>query len=456
MGGVYYKDFSETQQVLIGTISGFQQYTGAGWVDVTGTTLTGNADQQVRFTVFPFSNSTRLIAVNDKDVPQSWLGTGTFAALGGNPPVAKCAAVAFQRVVLGNVTVGGTRRSSALWISGFQDPTDWSAVREVNLTDTKDSIVEVRALNAQSFAIYKENSQWVGLGAGGIFPFIFELRDQQAGPVSPASVVQAEKQQYYVGLDGDIYQFDGNACQPIGGTVKRLIQSGIDWTNARRTHGFYDQLNREIWWFWPSGDEAGVTGGVVYRLPYGDVPGAFSPLMRYGREISASFNWLDLSRTTWDELTGTWDSISTPYPTWDSFQRVGRPGDLIGDNTGQVYRFGTAAGDAGATFDAEFDFPFRPVAGPGELILVDTVESYFKQASSFYNVSIILLTNNTMATVGTPELTQVVDISQDIKHRVTFYNVLSRFISLRHRMSNTLGLQEYRGGVGWFWKRSEG
>lgn len=457
MGGIHYFDNTNTQRVVVGTTGSLHSFDGTSWSSITGlVTWAGGNSDQVRFGVFPRTTTTRLIAVNDVNVPIVWTGSGNFAALGGSPPIAKCVAVAFERVILANLTVGGTRRSSDLAISGFQDPTLWDLTnRIVSLTDTKDSIVEVKALNAQVFAIYKDRSQWIGIGAGSLFPFVFELRDQQTGPVSPAVVVQAENDHYYVGQDGDIYQFDGNRCRSIGGWVRRLIQNDLDFTNQAQAHGFYDRLNREIWWFWPSYRTVGRSSGIVYRLPYQDVPGAFSPLMTYASNVTMSMDWRDTQTFGWNDLTGTWDGLSTQYATWNDFPNLSQLGSLIGDSGGQVHRFGRAASDAGTFFDASWDFPFRALGGVGENTRVDVIESFFRETLTSVSAQIVLITSDTLGTDGTVVTAQTVDLSAGTRLRASYEDQQARYVSVRHRLLGATGLQQYRGGTVFCFKRGE-
>ena len=458
MGMLYYGDHTQTNRLVIGTRLGLHLYTGTTWSDITGTALTGGVDNQVRFTVFPLANATRLLAVNDKDAPQVYTGSGSFGALGGSPPIARCVTTAFQRVVLGNVTVGGTRRGSELWISGFQDTTIWSSSTVANLTDTGDTIVEVRALNAQAFGIYKDRSQWLGIGAGNLFPFVFELRDQQPGPVSPASVVQAEGVHYYMGQDGGIYRFDGNRCMQIGDAIRRTVQSRMRWADMGRAHGFFDSLNREVWWFYPSTEFSDAFSGVVYRLASleGDMPAALSA-QTFALSLSASTSWNSMASTTWDALTGTWDTLDSIAPTWDSFLSVGRPGGVLGQIDGQVHSLGTASGDDGSAFAATWDTPFRTYAGEGENIRVDAVESLFARLVASRTLEIVLLKSDTVGDSGTAVPAQSFDLGtgSSTKLRATYQDQQARYIRVRHRIPQAQGGEEYRGSILYLYRRGE-
>lgn len=455
MGGIYYKDHANTERLILGTTASFHVFDGSNWSVVTGTALTGGNTDLVRFTVFMTGTSTRVIAVNDVDPTQTYTGSGNFANLGGSPPVAKCCTTAFQRVILGNITSGGTRRSSDLAISDFQDPTSWQYT--VSLTDTTDTVVEVRALNAQTFAVYKDRSQWIGIGTDNIFPFIFELRDTQPGPVSPAAVIAVENVHYYLGQDGDIYRFDGTRSQSVGGPVKRLVQDNLDFENSSRVHGFYDRTNREIWWLWPSYASSVGTYGVVYRVPYGDVPAAFSPLVSFAHTLTASIEWKMMTSVTWNGLsTYTWNNIADTYPTWNSFPGTTEQGIVLGRSTGAVYDFGRSTGDDGGTFDATFDSPWIPIGGIGKNTQVDTVESFFTETSSTVTARLSVLTTNTLADSGTQQTETSVDLSSGNRLRATYGgDVLARFVRLRHRLLGVTGLQEYLGGVFYGWSREE-
>ena len=455
MGGIFYSDHVQTLRTIAGTTTGFWLFSSGAWSDISGSALTGTNADQVRFTVFPLTNTTRVIAVNDVNAPRVYTGAGNFVSLGGSPPIAMDCTTAFRRVILGNIIVSGTRRSTSVAVSGFQDPTIWSSDNFFTIADTGDPILAVKNLDDQQFAIYREKSQWVGIGAGDIFPFIYEIRDQQPGPVSPAAVVQAEGPHYYVGLDGDVYRFDGNRCTSIGYPVRRLIQSDFDFDNRKRCHGVYDPINREIWWYWQSYRTIGGFSGIAYRLPNAEMPGAFSPLMTYRFSLTASLQWRDTIGLGWDDLTGTWDDLGALYPTWDSFPNVSRLGILVGSSAGQVYRFGRSGGDDGGGIDASWDLPFRSYGGVGENVRMDSIEAHFKKPALSVNASIVLLTTDTLNDDGTVADTQTFDINTSNKIRATYYNQVARFMSIRHKLTGTQGLQEYRGGTIYAYSRGE-
>lgn len=462
MGGFYYKDNAGTERVIVGTRVGFHLYQGVSWSDISGTALTGGVTDQVRFTSFPLSTTTRVLAVNDVDAPQVYTGTGTFAALGGSPPIAKTVTVAFQRAVLGNVTISGTRRGSSIWISDFQNPASWPAINQVDLPDTGDLIVEVRALNNQSFAIYKDRSQWIGIGSGNLFPFVFSLQSQQPGPVSPGSVVQVEEVHYYLGIDGGIYRFDGSRTMQIGHRVRQLIQNDLDFGVSGEVHGMYDQTNREIWWFWPSTSNMAGFNGISYRLPYDEIPDAFSTKHVYGLNVTASVSWRNLTSLTWSDLASynawTGSAFVLAFPTWSTFALRGQWGMLVGDSTGQVSIFGQSGGDQGTAIAASWESPLRALTGIGENVRVDVIESNFKATPVSVTCGITAVTSDTLGDDGTQQTVQYIDLANAMTKsftRATYYNLVARYLGIRYSIATATAIPEYRGSTVFAYKREE-
>ena len=134
----------------------------------------------------------------------------------------------------------------------------------------------------------------------------------------------------------------------------------------------------------------------------------------------------------------------------------GRPGGLTGSTVGQVYHFGVGNGDDGAGYDAMWDLPWRAIAGAGENTRVDAIESFFKQTPSAITAEIILLKSDTLhSDEGSAVTPQTIALESASKLRATYYDQQTRFVSVRHRLLNTLGSQQYKGGVLYVYSRGE-
>jgi hypothetical protein len=289
------------------------EWDGSDWHDRTGASdLNGSNDDQVRMALFQTTTTTRTVMTNNVDTPQILVSGVNRAAISGPNGItkAKDVTVAFQRVILGNVELNTGRAPSTLSISDKDDPNTFPALNRVDLSDTNDTIVAVRALNTQSFAIYKDNSIWIGVGAPQIYPFTFEQRSLVPGPVSPGVVVPVYGVHYYLGQDGMIYKFDGRTSEPVGLSVYRTLQAEIDFGKQGRFHGAFDRTNGEVWWFFNSLNFDSGSSFPSSAIMMNARTGAFSSVCRFGSRFSASTEWKHNTQVTWASLAGfSWDDL---------------------------------------------------------------------------------------------------------------------------------------------------
>jgi hypothetical protein len=435
------------------------EWSGSGWTDRTGgVNLTGGNTNQARMTVLQTATSTKTVMVNNVDLPQVLISGGNRAAATtlNNVQAAKDCCTAFQRVILGNLLISGVRAPSTLVISDKDDPNTYPALNRVDLSDTNDTIVALQALTTQAFAIYKDNSVWVGIGAPNIYPFTFEQKAFVPGPCSPGAVVAAYGNHYYLGQDAMIYKFDGNTVTPVGANVYRTLQADMDFTKADRVHSYFDLKNGEIWWFWASVnyDPGSVfpTSAIMYNVR----TDAFSTICRFQKQFSASTHWkLNLS-VMWSQLGAyTWNTIGGVYGTWDAFPVSATFVGLIGSNVGRQYSYGIATLDEGAVINMSFDLPLRDLLGDGRLIRVDAVETYWNQASAPRNVAVTLRTSNNLLDSGVEQPVQSFDLSVDQRKLATYSNQIARWVGVTHQITGSNGGDKYRGLTYYLYDRSE-
>lgn len=200
------------------------------------------------------------IATNNKDPPYLWkLGDATRTILAAAPAIARTVCTSMvgignSRVVFGNTTESGTRFPSRVRWSALGDPTTYPATAIADLLSTPDSIVAVRAFTRQTFAIYKDKSQWLGIAQQGsdAAAFRFELIDRQPGPIGPNAVYDGPHNSHvYLANDGNLYQFDGSSSRVISRTSD--VQ-GVFFDSARSENNtiLYDTRRNVIdAWLWP-------------------------------------------------------------------------------------------------------------------------------------------------------------------------------------------------------------
>ena len=173
-------------------------------------------------------------------------------------------------------------------------------------------------------------------------------------------------------------------------------------------------------------------------------------------EITASWPFKFVSSLTWDTLpvAWTWDTISTDYPSWDSFPGTAEPEELIG-STSQIYRFGDVGNDDGSAIAALWE-QYRL----SDLKLrhrVDALETFFKQNSVAVTVTVALGTTDTVATDASypAELTTTFDIGTDARHQLDVATATTgtgtgtpaaQFVAVKHTMAATVPW-EWRGSV---------
>jgi hypothetical protein len=457
VGGIYYKTAGGLEKVVAMGLTTVKvaNFSTNTWDNITGTALSGSADDQGRFIIWPEGGVKYVLALNNVNGPKEWDGAAaTCSALTGLSQwtTAKDWAVLSNRLLVGNTVEGAVRYPYRLRFSDFNTRSTWQAVNLIDLSDTNDDIVAVRALGRTSAAILKEQSQWICVGQTGVFPFRVELQDTQPGPASPNAVIERFGILYYLGQDGSAYSFDGVRTAHIGEPIRKKVQANLNMSTVGRVHGFYRQADRSLYWFYPTTNN-NPTEAVSYQL---DTQRWFHHALAVGIEATASWPFRLVSSLSWDALPvgWTWDTISTDYPAWDSFLSSATQEELIG-STSQVYRVTDTGNDSGSAIDASWDV-WRAYE-PGKRARADALETFFKQTSSSVTGTIKIGTTDSLATDPTypAELQQSFDLSDTSRHLLDTATATTgtgtgtpeaQFIATQHAVSGTIPW-EWRGAT---------
>ena len=457
VGGIYYRLPAGTEKLVAMGLTTWKvtNFGTSTWDNITGSALTGSADDLGRFVIWPEGGTLYVLGLNNVNGPKEWDGVaGTYSALTGLSQwtTAKDWTVASNRIVVGNTLEGGVRYPYRLRFSDFNTRSTWQAVNLIDLTDTNDDIVAVRALSRTGYAILKEQSQWIGVGQTGVFPFRVELQDTQPGPASPNAVIERFGIVYYLGQDGSVYSFDGVRTTHIGEPIRKKVQASLNMSTLGRCHGFYRQTDRSLYWFYPTTNN-NPTEAISYQL---DTQQWFHHALAVGIEATASWPFRLVSALTWDALPvgWTWDTISTDYPSWDSFLSSATQEELIG-STSQVYRVTQTGNDDGAAIAASWDL-WRPYE-PGKRARADALETFFKQTDSSVTATMKIGTTDSLATDPSypAELQQTIDLSDAGRHLLDTATATSgtgtgtpeaQFIATQHTVNATV-LWEWRGAT---------
>lgn len=431
MGGLFYKLASGVKRTIAAGITKRKYFDGSQWIDITGPVWTGDRTTFARFVPFPTGATIYYIGVNGKDATVEWDGlTATDSALGGSAPIAKDVCVCANRVIYGNVIVGGIPYPNAFIYSAFNNHQSTPAANIVNVSEGTGVIVAVRTLSEQSFAVYTERAQHVVTAQGGVAPFLTNYRDRQPGPVSAAAVVSADQGLHrYLGNDGNFYQFDGVSCKPFGNAVRTAVQASMNADYRDSAHGVFDRGFREIHWFWTPLGASGNTAGISYNIDNQ----IWSPIHSFSKNLSSSFEWDEWFSLTWNDLIiyPDWPTLGTVYPTWLSMGQPSAPTSIIGQQEGQTYLLGGLQTDDGTAIEAEWVYPVKPMTGHGTMTRVNAIEALFKQTTTPMPADMYLGTAKYPGGPITYQPAVRFDISLDALPIAEYNDVASRFQTVK-------------------------
>lgn len=380
-GGIYFEDQNNSGILVVGAQAkwaAFKQSTG-GWVDITGIPPTGSYDNPWRFLTFPQGTTILVLGTNNKDSLKSWdIVAGAYTDVGGGAPTAALDIdVCLERIIAGNVVLGGVRYPSGILVSDLNNSGSWT-VGLVLLTDTTDNIVGIRALNRTAFAIYKDDSEWIGVAQpSGIAPFAYSLVDRQPGPVSKMAIVPVQGGHYYLAKDGSIYFFDGISSKNIGKPIQQHVLDTLHWTYKNRTHGIHRRQDNQIWWFYVDRNANSPylpKNGIFYNI----LTGEFG-VLNFGTEILSSWEGDDIGGVLWNQLQGGWNQQTG---TWASLGGTDQPIEYLGDNSnGNIQKVGGSPIDNGIPISFSFTDRYITPYGPEALTYVDNLELFVILAS---------------------------------------------------------------------------
>lgn len=303
------------------TLAGAYADDGTTQTNITGATLTGDADD-----IFTSCVLGGVFYLNNQaNVPGYWGGvtTDNLAALTGWDSTWRCKAIrAFKANVLAlNITKGTTRYPSMVKWSDSTDPgsvplswdhTDATGdARELDLAETSDSVIDGMALG-DIFVVYKDRSMYGLQASGGVDVFRYFRLPGDSGTLSQNCVANFPGG-HVVLTPSDVITHNGTGPQPIiDGRMRRWLFSRIDATNFRRSFLTHNPGRSEVWVCFPENGEEACTKALVWNYKantFGvrDLPnitsGAFGPI-----STTASNLWNSATKK-WNEETAKWNQI---------------------------------------------------------------------------------------------------------------------------------------------------
>lgn len=438
MGGISYISGNRT---VAGTTAGWWHYNGTDWDDITGNPLSGNYSSYVQYATFPSSGIYYQVGVNGVNIPKSWDGSAPAYV---DIPLAPCRPF--------DVTTSNNRcimieKPNRVYVSEFNNHFAWPGLI-ADMADAGDIMILIERLTRTSFSILGEASQWVAKAQAGRFPFRFDIVDEQPGPMSVNSCVRDGFVQYYIGLDGNVYRFDGIRCTRVGNAMQKYVQRNFSYENRFMAWGMMLDDFRTIAFVFPSNVTDAPDIGIYYNVDSGEMG-----RLQFGEAgLTMGWKYRNISTLTYDDL----DDYSTSYtgldaffPTYLSMAGESARAQMVGDTTGLLHIVGNGPGsDNGAAVEGKWELALMNPGGEGQNFRLDTFETYFVKTANPTTVEVSVGVTDTL--MIEPPFFEVNDIDLSIDERKELdlqkLDMDKRFVTVRHRVSTLTGHVEWNRG----------
>ena len=309
------------------------------WGDITGTPLTGTADDQVSVG-FPLLAAEKIgVFTNGIDAIRKVGITGNVASLGGTPPIAKYCRAFGPYLVLGYITTGGNTYYSRVQWCDTGDCETWVGgnAGSADLLEDPEDMTGI-GIFGNFLTIHKQTSIYLGQLVTTSDVFRFDRKSTGVGCVAEATIANIPSgEQIFLGTDG-IHIFNGITAPLIDSPIQDELRETINPGAVKRSNGVYVDDLDEYWVAVPIGSDTDPS--TIYKYNW-----RTKHIYRDDRpDCTAISLYLNTASTTWDTAVGTWDS---QVERWDSSASL---------SLNKVVVFGNASGDthrraSGATSD---------------------------------------------------------------------------------------------------------
>lgn len=357
-----------TTNILVGdsvTIAGNSSSGFNGTWEVTGVNST---------TSFTFNASSSGIATGTG-------GTATDNTL-ISAPVARDVTILANRVVMVNTVETDGRHIHRIRWSAAGDATRWPVLAYIDVLDAQDDpIVGIQPLGQNVAAIFGQQTIFLlravaGADASAFVTERLETAERFSGPASPASIVPAEGNTYYLSFDGRAYSFDGITVTPISAPVDSVFAQYFSTGTASECHGAYLASNRQIWFFFPSPTMTGVLNDPSAAMVLDLRLQAFLPIQTFSEGITASFDAVVSSAVavTWQNCPSTWQN--DPF-TWGTSPAGFETDMIVCTASGEIDTFFRSATDGVNEHIVPWSATWTLFGDPQNTISLNRAEFYF-------------------------------------------------------------------------------
>jgi hypothetical protein len=357
----------------------WDRWNGVNWLTLGGA-LTG-APQDRYYTVVA---KDKFLAANLVDRIKAWDGVdaNAVADLSADAPIAKFITKIGTRILAAHVKVGGIVNPNLVAWCADGLITDWTTVNlgagsaEPPVEGSNRTANYITGLSTleRGAVIYRQRSiQLATLTGIGAAPFRFATVDFTHGTESPYSIANGGllNGDYFLGYDYMVYNFDGQACNPVGLPIYEYLREGI--ADRSRVVGAFDEANQEYYIAYP------VTGSEILTECFVFNVREYARTQRLvwrrknlpANTTSFGYGFLGTSSDPIvDTITQIVDTISTRVNDWGNIFGVDRV--LFGDDNGQIWQLDYS------TFATLGRFESKNFLFDGQEITVDRIRLHYR------------------------------------------------------------------------------
>lgn len=334
-----YDHDDEDGRIVCVTTVGFYHFnkTTDVWDDKTGSALTGTSSAEVVMRTMNYGGERVVLFTNGVDAPRKWDGVvASSSNIGGSPPVCGCMAVAFNRLLLGDLRSGSDISEQAVDVSEYRNPDAGygGTVQLQFLLDSDGGIKAMESIGNRRVGIYMDDAIYIATATGGEFPFRFDLmRKGVEGPVGARACIPTPIGHIYLARDGTLRVFNGSTLEVLqrdetDDRIHAFVRDTLHWDDRGKSWLAYDPIRDELHVHYILVGSDDIEAGFILNMT--DL--SLWPL-RWSTPIPSGMHARWISGVPYGEVVGTYAEHAVAYSDFATLSNR----MLCQDDDGQLY-----------------------------------------------------------------------------------------------------------------------
>jgi len=367
-----YDHDDENGRIVMVTTAGFYHWNKSTeqWDDKTGgTPLTGTTSSPLAIRTMNYGGERVVLFTNGIDEPKKWDGvTATIEDVGGTPPECACMAVAFNRVLLGNIIGGASPSAQSVDVSEYRNPDSGynGTVQQQYLLDANGDIVAMESIGNRRVGIYMDDAIYVATATGGEFPFRFDLFEKGIeGPVAARACIPTPMGHIYLARDATLRAFNGSALNVIqrdqnDDRIHAFVRNTMHLDERHRSWLAYDPILDELHVHYVTVGSDDLYGGFILKMS--DL--SLWP-MRWDIPVSAGIFARLVGGIAYADVVGAYSEHPVAYSSFETLKNQ----MICVDEDGQLYEM-IGDDDAGEAITHYIETGIKPAGDPRQAAVI--------------------------------------------------------------------------------------